>query len=524
MSFGEKLQNLRKEKKMSQEQLADKLGISRQAVSKWESDQTYPEMDKLIALTKIFDCSMDDLVQKEKGVLKKSKDESKKNILANPLEELLDLIRRSYKMLQKMRFVDIVCFICEMFLVLFVLICLGGVVGFVENLANDIFYCFGPFVGDFLSNVFRFILVISYVVLAGTIFIYIYKIRYLDRYEAVEEIEPKIIKNDSEKKTDEIVIRRIVEVPKRTSQLGIYLKKIFLICLKVATFFCGIPFIFSILFFSFAFAILIFLIFKGVFYFGIFFGLIFLILLNIVMIEIIFDFLFDHSISKKRLFFSFLIGLIGLGISSGIFTLELANTTYLSTVEDPVVTEKKEFVMNPDLKFYFGYHNVTFNDNGDSSKVTIEVNYHKDFNDVFLEQYDNDIRIYSSEQGLNKKLMNMVIRDLESKKLQNYSLLYDYEIIVSTSKENYDIISNNVRDEQYYNDLEYYQNEIDDYQQRIDELEEEISLKEEELLKLQEDNAALEEEKVSVQEKMDDLKEQLDSIKEQLDSLKEFIE
>ena len=48
MKFNEKLQKLRKEKGMSQEALADELGVSRQAVSKWENGQVYPETEKLI--------------------------------------------------------------------------------------------------------------------------------------------------------------------------------------------------------------------------------------------------------------------------------------------------------------------------------------------------------------------------------------------------------------------------------------------------------------------------------------------
>ena len=54
MYFNEKLQKLRKEHKLSQEQLADMLDVTRQSVSKWESGTTYPEMDKLITMCKIF--------------------------------------------------------------------------------------------------------------------------------------------------------------------------------------------------------------------------------------------------------------------------------------------------------------------------------------------------------------------------------------------------------------------------------------------------------------------------------------
>jgi transcriptional regulator len=65
MSFSEKLQALRKANKMSQEKLADLLDVTRQSVSKWESGQTYPEMDKLLAMCKIFKCSLDDLTNDE---------------------------------------------------------------------------------------------------------------------------------------------------------------------------------------------------------------------------------------------------------------------------------------------------------------------------------------------------------------------------------------------------------------------------------------------------------------------------
>ncbi|MDR0324817.1 MAG: helix-turn-helix domain-containing protein [Oscillospiraceae bacterium] len=63
MMFHEKLQQLRKEKGLSQESLAEMLDVSRQAVSKWESGQSYPEMDKLIALSDIFGVTLDSLVK-----------------------------------------------------------------------------------------------------------------------------------------------------------------------------------------------------------------------------------------------------------------------------------------------------------------------------------------------------------------------------------------------------------------------------------------------------------------------------
>lgn len=63
MTLGDKLSKLRKENNYTQEQLADVLGVSRQAISKWESDTTYPETDKLIRMSELFDCSLDYLLK-----------------------------------------------------------------------------------------------------------------------------------------------------------------------------------------------------------------------------------------------------------------------------------------------------------------------------------------------------------------------------------------------------------------------------------------------------------------------------
>lgn len=63
MSFRENLQYLRATHSMTQEQLAMLLGVSRQSVTKWEAERSYPEMDKLLKMCQIFECSLDDLVQ-----------------------------------------------------------------------------------------------------------------------------------------------------------------------------------------------------------------------------------------------------------------------------------------------------------------------------------------------------------------------------------------------------------------------------------------------------------------------------
>ena len=66
MSFGKNLQYLRQlSANMTQETLAEKLNVSRQTISKWEMDAANPEMDKALAICKIFNCTLDNLFREE---------------------------------------------------------------------------------------------------------------------------------------------------------------------------------------------------------------------------------------------------------------------------------------------------------------------------------------------------------------------------------------------------------------------------------------------------------------------------
>ena len=72
MTFGNKLLQLRKNRKMSQEQLADKLCVTRQAVSKWELDETLPDTDNLIKIADLFFVSVEYLVNENGDIQKQS--------------------------------------------------------------------------------------------------------------------------------------------------------------------------------------------------------------------------------------------------------------------------------------------------------------------------------------------------------------------------------------------------------------------------------------------------------------------
>lgn len=75
MKFKEKLQLLRTNRKLSQEELADNLGISRQSITKWENGQSFPDIRNLIQLSEIFKVSIDRLVKENDSCMKNLLDE-----------------------------------------------------------------------------------------------------------------------------------------------------------------------------------------------------------------------------------------------------------------------------------------------------------------------------------------------------------------------------------------------------------------------------------------------------------------
>lgn len=92
MKFNEKLIELRKKEGLSQEELGYKLNVTRQTVSKWELGQTTPEMDKLVEMSKIFNISVDELVNDNETVEQNTIIEDKKIGNASSKEKIVKYI------------------------------------------------------------------------------------------------------------------------------------------------------------------------------------------------------------------------------------------------------------------------------------------------------------------------------------------------------------------------------------------------------------------------------------------------
>lgn len=76
MSLGQRLMELRKEKHLSQEEVADQLNVTRQSVSKWETDQSTPDFDKILPICELFGITTEELITGEKKVINNKDDNS----------------------------------------------------------------------------------------------------------------------------------------------------------------------------------------------------------------------------------------------------------------------------------------------------------------------------------------------------------------------------------------------------------------------------------------------------------------
>lgn len=121
MKFGDKLLELRKQKGWSQEELGDKLDVSRQTVSKWEAGQTTPEMEKLILMSEVFNVTLDEIMIPDKKENKEffsninellEKDNLDEN-LKKQLENFLKITNKKEKngKIAKLIFLIIICII-----------------------------------------------------------------------------------------------------------------------------------------------------------------------------------------------------------------------------------------------------------------------------------------------------------------------------------------------------------------------------------------------------------------------------
>lgn len=460
MKFCENLQKLRKSKNISQEQLAEMLGVTRQSVSKWESGASYPEMEKLTEMCRIFHCSLDSLVN---GDAMAEQNKSESNLFHSFIQTIEMSIKKTIAMLENMNASQVIKFVMTLFLISIIIFACKIPFMILENSINSIFLRgYGNVIMRSLASTWSFLLNLAYGIFAILAFCYIYKVKYLDRVELLDS------EGDKVKLTKEEVVitneKKQVKTKKYVYQdhSGIFdfLTTLIIYFLK---FMCGIilfcdlcALVTAIILFAF----LIILAFQGLFLIGpilIGVGVIaFTILVAILLIHFIVDRKTNQVASLITFFTSIALGCVGFALSCWYF----AGLTYVDGI--PSKYQKKTvsevYDMNENLTLQNHYNVSYVADDSLSDQVRVDIEYYYDHSrpkvDLISERYITYHREYQSASIYPKEVIDDIIKNLKQKKVYTYDYLFETKMIITSSKENIEKIKANTFDQYHYGEDE----------------------------------------------------------------------
>lgn len=448
--FSENLKKIRKENNLSQEQLADELGVSRQAISKWESSVAYPEMDKIIMICNKFNLNIDDLLNKDIKEVK-GEEESKKRI-NNVIDSVLKFITDSINLFSRLSFKSKIKCLFEQAVIMFLLFCVSFLLGHLfSGLFSNIFVVFPSKIEFFLDNIIDQVLIILFIFGSVMVMAHVFKIRYLDYYYKLNDEKESVEELKDEKGNKRILIRD----PKHSEYRFIKgLFKFIVLIIKFFLFTFGL-FLSAMIVFLCVSLVLSFLVAKtGLFFIGLLLSIIASILICVVVLVPIYNFIFNRQINKKRVIYSFIVLLVFLGVGIGISTIGALNFKVIDESEYKVVN--KEYEMKENLVLYPGLGDevITYVETNDN---TVKVDYKvtklsevQDYSDV-----DNVIRVYVY---LNNPVdvVKTIIKNLSNKKIVRIDSELD-NITIYSNKDNIKKLKENK--ENYYKSFEddYYE-------------------------------------------------------------------
>ena len=444
MNFKDNLKKLRKDNNLSQEELAEKLNVTRQSVSKWESGVAYPEMDKVIQICKMFNVNIDDLLNKDINEVNETK-ESKNNI-NKYIDDVLGYITKTVNVFSSLKFGGKVKCLFEQLVLIGILVAIFAIIGSVGG--HIIYSIFGNLgIYRLVDGLFEGLFIVAAWVISVALLAHIFKVRYLDYYEIVDSKEEK---EETKEEKIEIKKQEKIDTPKKEkviirdekhSEYGFIkaLLKIIVFFIKFIVFWIAFSFVFVLIGLVIA-AVLSFAIVKsGTLFVGTFSMLLSGIFAVIILLSIMYNFIFNKKNKVKTLGVELLLSIILFGIGVGLFTLSIKNFTYINDINDEThyIHEKYKYEMTDDLTIYGKYFDVDYVEE-DRQDVKIELVYTK-YNKINLTKNNN--KIYFEYEDVNPiNIINNAIEDIN-----NYEIIVqdNDKIIVHANKENINKLMNN---------------------------------------------------------------------------------
>ena len=478
--FSENLKKIRKEHNLSQEELADELGVSRQAISKWESSQAYPEMDKIIMLCDKFNLNIDDLLHRDIKEVK-GEEESKKK-LNNSIYSFLKNITNTINMFSRMTFKSKVKCIFEQILIAVILLILSAIlIGAIGILITNL-TTFLPFkVQMFIDNFFEGILIIACVIASLVIMGHVFKARYLNYYEEVKDSETNKDDNcstdDNKIKLDEKKNKIVIRDPKHSEYRflnGLY--KVFILIIKFFLAWFALFVISGIIFLLIGLVLSFLTVKTGLFFVGLLFAIVSLSLIGIIILLALINFIFNRKSNKKIMIYGFILSIVVFGIGVGLTFLGSLSFDITEMDESMFKTQSFEHTMTSDTVIDSHYYDAEYIES-DINNIRLEYTANK-YCDVY-EYTEEDNSISASLECKNPmKMVRALVKNLGNKKITNMSTNIE-GVKIYANKANIEILKNNElkREEEVKernNRFNYYESEINRLENENEQLREQV--------------------------------------------------
>ena len=473
--FSENLKKIRKDNNLSQEQLADELGVSRQAISKWESSAAYPEMDKIITLCDRFNLNIDDLLHKDIREVK-GEEESKKNI-NKYVDDFLSFITTTINMFSSMTFKSKCKCLFEQAIIMFILFIVSFIVGQIgltvisglhNILPSSIYYA--------IFTIIKTIFYLLCLIVSIIIIIHIFKTRYLDYYQTIKKVtkveeakEEKIKEKEEKIEIKKVEDKIIIRDPKHSEYKFInglfkgivWMIKFFILCFSIILFMSLVS-LFIIFILSFLLSR------TGLFFIGLLISILSASVINIILILLLLNFVFNRKSNKKIMIWSFIISLITIGIGVGLLLIGTLQFKYIETDTDSLETKYIEYDMHNKL-FINNHYNIEYIPS-DNTNLKIEYTINKHYEVKVIDYSENIINLWPTCEN-PIEMIKEAFENLNNRKVIPIDGNIE-SIKVYTTLENINLLKQNK--DNFHNDEIQRQNMVNSYEKRINELEDKL--------------------------------------------------
>lgn len=455
-NLAENLKKIRKENNLSQEDLADILGVSRQAISKWESKVSYPEMDKIVLLCKKFDLNIDDLLHRDIKEVKESM--AVKSKIKSSCDEIFNFIINTFELFWQMTLKMKIKFILEQIIIVIIMVIIwncGAYMGsfiiqqVLRKIPHDIYIT--------IYNVFSSLYLILGLIFNIIIIFKLYKVRYYNAYvsftnnenalESKASLEFKDSRNINYKQNMTRPNKIVIE-NKNSSDDNFFdlLTNIVVVTIKLI----GLGIV-SFLSFTLVCIVIVlicsFLIVKsGLFFTGIFSSSLALGIITILGILLLLNFIFNRKSNFKIMINAFLGSVILLGLGLGFALVSLVGFSDASSSNN-LKQESIEILMQDNLYFRtYDKDSISYQEL-DIDNIRIEYKIDKAC------KIENKVRsngnLYLKSFCEDKHMIiKELIDSLNNKEIYNFgdNMHIIKDITVYGKKENLDIIRKNMEE------------------------------------------------------------------------------